>query len=443
MGTVIIIGAGFAGLSAALELSRAGHMVTVLEAEQSIGGLAGSFVLNGHKLEKFYHHWFTSDREIDNLASSLLLSDRVISRPTRTGTYYANSVFRLSRPLDLLRYRPLGLTDRLRLGYSVLAARRLRDWHQLEHRTAMEWMTETSGKRVYATVWQPLLEGKFGPYAPEISAVWLWNKLVLRGSSRGRRGEEVLRYFKGGFVQLAEAMAAEISRRGGRVLLNANVRELIIDNEKRISGVRYGTEAVLADAVIATMALPLFASLVEPLVSSTYASSLRKIGYLSNRCLVLALDRPLSSTYWMNVADPSFPFVGLIEHTNLDEPQHYGGDSIVYLSKYISSDSELVSLSDEDYLTYAIPFIRRIFPDFSRDWILQFKTHFARYAQPIVVREYGRLLPSMSTPIENLFLCTMAQIYPEDRGTNYAVREGRKVARLVIEKMANSPPTDE
>jgi hypothetical protein len=90
-----------------------------------------------------------------------------------------------------------------------------------------------------------------------------------------------------------------------------------------------------------------------------------------------------------------------------------------------------MSLSDEDYLTYAVPFIRRIFPEFSRNWILQFKTHFARYAQPIVVREYGRLLPSMTTPIENLFLCTMAQIYPEDRGTNYAIREGRKVAQLV------------
>jgi len=189
---IVIVGGGFSGLSAALELSARGLAVTVLEAEAEVGGLAGSFEVGGVKLEKFYHHWFTNDRHVMELIEELGLSDQVLLRTSNTGMYHANRSYRLSKPLDLLKFTPLGLIDRIRLGLLVFQARAVRDWMALETLTAEEWLISLCGRKVYSVVWEPLLKGKFGPVAGEISAVWFWNKLALRGGSRGKGGKEML-----------------------------------------------------------------------------------------------------------------------------------------------------------------------------------------------------------------------------------------------------------
>ena len=157
-----------------------------------------------------------------------------------------------------------------------------------------------------------------------------------------------------------------------------------------------------------------------------------QIRFLGNSCLVLRLKRSLSSTYWLNVADPSFPFVGIIEHTNLDAKENYGGDHIVYLSKYLPTTEKLFSFSPDEMLEYCIPFIQRIFPEFDCSWIVSHHVWKAHYSQPVITKRYSELIPDLKTPISGLWLCNMAQIYPEDRGTNYAVRYGRRVAKEIL-----------
>jgi hypothetical protein len=218
---VIVIGAGFCGLAAAYELSKRGFRVAVLERDAEVGGLAGSFIVNGTRLEKFYHHWFTNDAHVMGLIGDLGKADQIVVRPTRTGMYFANTFFRLSTPFDLLRFTPLSFPDRIRLGLLALRARRVGDWRRLEDLTASEWLRTIGGDRVYRVVWEPLLRGKFGDVADEISAVWFWNKLKLRGGSRGKGGGEQLAYYRGGFAALAEAMVEAIRVRGGEVVANA------------------------------------------------------------------------------------------------------------------------------------------------------------------------------------------------------------------------------
>ena len=215
---VVVVGGGFTGLAAAFEMARAGLSVTVLEAESEIGGLAAAFDVGGEKLDRFYHHWFTNDVAVMELIQELGLTERVVINPTNTGMYYANNFFRLSTPWDLLNFTPLGLVDRIRLGLLALRARRVKDWMELEDTSAHEWLRELGGDNVYRVVWEPLLKGKFGPYAETVSAVWFWNKLKLRGGSRGKGGEERLAYFRGGFVALAKALADEVRRLGGRIV---------------------------------------------------------------------------------------------------------------------------------------------------------------------------------------------------------------------------------
>ena len=447
---VVVIGAGFCGLAAGYELGRLGVRVTVLERDTEIGGLAGSFAVGTTRLEKFYHHWFTSDAHVIGLIKELGLSDRVLQRPTRTGTYYAHNFFKLSTPVDILRLSLLPFPDRIRLGLLVLRVRLVRNWRVLEDRTAADWLREMGGERAYEVLWEPLLAGKFGDLAEEVAAVWFWNKLKLRGGSRGKGGEERLAYYRGGFAALADSLADTIRIQGGEVRTGVPVEGLRVE-AGRVTGVVTPEATIAADGVIATPALPIFADLVEPHVSARYVEHLRRIRYLANICVVLELDRSLSDIYWLNVNDPGFPFVGVIEHTNFEPASTYAGRHIVYLSRYLPESDALYGMPDRAVVAFTLKHLRRMFPGLADDQILDVHIWRARYAQPVVECGYQRLIPEPRPPVANLFLATMAQIYPQDRGTNYAIGQGRDVARDVVEalngssdqKPTASPPTAE
>jgi protoporphyrinogen oxidase/uncharacterized membrane protein YbhN (UPF0104 family) len=436
---VVIVGAGFTGLSAAYELARRGVPTIVLEQEASVGGLASGFQVGDATLEKFYHHWFTNDVHIQALVREIGEEHNVVYRPTRTGMYFANTIFRMSTPVDLLKFRALSFPGRLRLGLLALKARTLNDWASIEHMTAREWLIRLAGKEVFAKVWEPLLVGKFGPYADRVGAVWFWKKLALRGGSRAKDGREVLAYYRGGFCRLAETLKAKLEAMGVEIRLNT--RAIAVQaQEGRASGVRTDQGVVSASAVLLTQPLPLAADLLEGVAPATYLAGLRRIQYLANVCMVLELDRSLSDTYWLNVNDPSFPFVGVIEHTNFEPPASYDGRRIVYLSKYLPENDPLFAMSEDEAFAYATPHIQRMFPDFSVDWVRRRHVWKARFSQPVAEPNYSRLIPEEQTPLGNVLISTMAQIYPEDRGTNYAVREGRRAGGRLAEAFADVRP---
>ena len=431
---IVVIGAGFCGLAAAYELGRRGIRATVLEQDSEVGGLAGSFEVNGVQIEKFYHHWFSHDWQITKLVEELGKSDRVLLRSTRTGMYYANNFFRLSTPLDLFRFSALPFGDRIRLGLLALRVGRIRDWRSLEDRTATDWLREMGGERVYRVVWEPLLRGKFGDAAEDVAAVWIWNKLKLRGGSRGRSGKEQLAYYRGGFAALVEELVDAISIQGGVVKKGAQVTQLQVDSH-RVQAVDCIQGTVSADAVIATPALPIIADLVNPHLPGEYVERLRKIRYLANICVILELDCSLSDIYWLNVNDPSFPFVAVIEHTNFEPVSTYGNRHVVYLSKYLPEEDSVFRMPDDAMVEFTLKHLRKMFPDLESDRVLDAHVWRARYAQPIVERGYRKMIPDSRTGLENFFLATMAQVYPEDRGTNYAVQLGREVARMAAESL--------
>ncbi len=431
LGMVVIIGAGFCGLAAAWELAQHGIKVTVLEQDEEVGGLAGSFAVGNTRLEKFYHHWFTSDTHIMQLITELELQDRLELRATRTGMYYAHNFFRLSSPLDLLRFHALPLCDRLRLGLLVPRMQLIRNWRKLEGLTAADWIRQTSGERVYQVVWQPLLRGKFGAEADKIAAVWLWNKLKLRGGSRRKDGREQLAYLRGGFATLSATLAAAIQAKGGEIKTSTPVRRLLVTNGQ-VQAVLTDNASFSATHVIATPALPIIADLLHEHVPHTYEQRLRRITYLANICIVLELNRSLSDLYWINVNDPSFPFVGVIEHTNFEPATSYQQRHIVYLSRYLPPNDPFYTQKDAEIVRFSLGHLRRMFPRFNDACLLQSHVWRAAYAQPVVECHYSRLRPSTQTPLANFHIASMAQIYPQDRGTNYAVKQGRETARLLL-----------
>lgn len=428
---VVIVGAGFTGLTAAYVLAKQGKKVCVVEADRRPGGLASTFEFNdGVELEKFYHHWFNNDAYVPALVKELGMEGDVILLPSRTGMYFNGRMWKLSTPMDLLRFKALSFVDRLRLGALVFQVRRIKDWRTIEHLSIREWLESLCGKTVYRVVWQPLIESKFSIYADAVNAVWMWKKLVLRGSTRNDKGGEELAYFKGGFGRLAESLSAAITRLGGEVKFGTPVTGVVASGTK-LTALQTEQGPIAGQRFLFTPAFPIIADIFDGSADAAWLAKLRRVRYLGNMCLVLRLNQSLSETYWLNVNDPGFPFVGVIEHTNFDSPENYKGSHIAYLSRYLAVEDPVWAYSDEQYFDFAWAHLKRMFPQIDKSWVLDYKVWRSNYAQPVTEKNYSGYVPGKETPFENALISTMAQIYPEDRGTNYAIREGRAAAQML------------
>ncbi|NLG27419.1 MAG: NAD(P)/FAD-dependent oxidoreductase, partial [Chloroflexi bacterium] len=347
-----------------------------------------------------------------------------------SNSYYAGQIYRLSTPLDLLRFRRIGLFDRFRLGLLYLKTLFVNDWKPLETITAREWLIRMAGENVYHAVWEPLLRSKFGAYADEVAAVWIWNKLKLRGSSRGKKQEERLGYVRGGFGQVLQAWERELRLLGVRIELNAPVTRVVLENDHAV-GVEVHGELQRFDAVLVTTAPEVLCDLT-PDLPADYAERLRSIRYLANICLVMRLDRSLSKTYWLNVGEPDIPFTGVIEHTNMQPRERYGGAHLAYISRYLTAEDPMFAATPEEVLQSYLPYLQRMFRGFEPSWVRELWAWRERYTQPVIGLNYSERIPPFRTPVEGLWLSCMAQVYPEDRGMNYAVVFGRKAAEQML-----------
>ena len=432
-----IIGGGAAGLAAAYELTKQGHHAEVFERAPFLGGQASTFPVGGGQLERGYHHLFVSDTDMTELVHELGLGHKLAWLESKVGLFYDGKIWDFATPMDLLRFKPLSLIERLRVGWWTFVLQKTTNWRKFEHITATEWLKRHMGNRAYEVIWEPLLRGKFGTYYDQVSMTWLWGKVYLRVASRGKGlQKERLGYPMGSFGEVFDTLSERVREQGGDVHISAGVNRVTVE-DYRATGLEVqfpGEDPELRqyDAVIATAPSYVFTRLVPPMPEE-YEAKLTGVRYLSAVLVILVLNRPLSDKYWMNVGDRSLPFLGVIEHTNMIDKSLYGGNHIVYLTNYPRRDSELYRKSAEELLEEFIPHLRKLNPDFDRSWILEYHHHRVDGAQPIIGVNYGERIPDHRTPFKRLYLANTTQIYPEDRGTNYSVRMGRQVARMVME----------
>ena len=432
-----IIGGGAAGLAAAYELTKQGHYAEVFEAAPFLGGQASTFEVGGGQLERGYHHLFVSDTAMTELIHELGLGDQLAWLESKVGFYHSGRIWDFATPMDLLRFKPLTLLQRLRLGLWTFALQKTRNWQKFEGVTAQDWLTRHLGAETYRTIWEPMLRGKFGEYYDQISMTWLWGKIYLRVASREKGlQKERLGYPMGSFGEVFDRLGERIVQQGGTVHISARVNRVAVDDDGAATGLEVqlaGQDAEVReyDAVIATTPSYVFTRLVSDLPPD-YLDKLVNVRYLAAVLIILTLDRPLSPKYWLNIADRSLPFVGLIEHTNMIDPALYGGRHIVYLTNYTARESDLYQKNDAELLEDFIPHLQKINPEFDRSWIREYYHHKVDGAQPIIGVNYSQRIPDHRTPIRNLYLANTTQIYPEDRGTNYSVRMGRQVAEMVL-----------
>ena len=426
-----IIGAGLTGLTAAFDLVRRGHQVTLWEKENEVGGEAAAFDLEGNHLEKFYHHIFMSDKALLELLAELGLASSLQWLPSHVGYYYGGKIHNFTTPIDLLRFTPLGIIDRFRLGLVSLYLQRYTQWQNFEGITAQEWLLKRGGQRSYEVIWGPLLRGKFGDSASQISMAWLWGRIRMRlGSRRQGIGQERLGYLKGSFGRLVEALAQRVRNGGGAIHLGTPIKRLAIQDGRVAGAISATGEMFPQDAIIATIPSPPFLAMA-PELPAEYAVKAGQTRYLAALCLVITLDRQFTPVYWLNIGDLSFPFVATIEQTNFVNPSEYGGKRILYVSNYLPASSPLFKLTAGELLKHYLPFLQKITPQFDTNWVGEYHVFKEEYAQPVVPINYSGQIPAHKTPIKGLYLANTTQIYPEDRGMNQAVQLGFKVAGLV------------
>ena len=426
--TTAVLGAGALGLTVAHRLALLGDRVTVIEREMLPGGLAAGFEIEpGIWLEKFYHHVFRSDTHAIALIDELGLGGQLEWKTPVTATLRDGRIHQLDSAASLLQFSSLPMVDRLRMGAALAALKAMPNPRLLEGMTAARWTRRWMGARAYATVWEPLLRGKFGDAAPEIAMPWFWARVHDRTQQLG--------YLRGGFQQLYDTLAAGILHRGGGVRLGTSVTSVRRDGEGLLVETDAGAERF--DRVISTLAPRLTARLVPDLPPSWRERHDWGRAYGAH-CVVLALDRPLTSAYWLNVNDPGYPFMALVEHTNYLSASDYGGRHLVYLGNYRPMDDPLMTASKETVLNEFLPHLERLNPAFDRSWLTDAWVFAAPFAQPIVTVDYRDHIPPFNTPIPNLWTASMFQVYPHDRGQNYSIA----LAERLVHRLLTAAPAE-
>lgn len=424
---IAIVGAGATGLSAAYDLSKAGHHVTVYEAQDTVGGLAAGFK-EPHwdwTLEKFYHHWFASDSAIKELIRELGWQDKLqYHRPT-TVAYHRGDFYPLDSVASVLKFPGLDLTQTTRFGFVTLYLKYLARWQQLESSTAHRWLNRWYGETVYHTLWQPMLEGKFGPFYQDVNMAWMWARLKARTPQLGT--------FEGGFQSFFSSLADHLTRNGSTFMLETPVQKIELKH-KQIEVTARDNKAMY-EQVLVTLSPQFFARLT-PSLPQEYLHDIHQLKHTGAVVVIFALKQPLSPEghYWYNLPkSEGFPFLSLVEHTNFVDPQHFGGDHLVYCGDYRLPEHKYFSLPEKQLTRTFQSSLTTINPKFESSWIKKTWVFRAPYAQPVPFTHHSQNIPSINTPIKNLFFASMSHIYPWDRGTNFAVNLGRQVAQRMME----------
>ncbi len=439
--TVAIVGAGVTGLVAGRELARRGYAVTLYERWPDVAGQASAFDVGGGVwVERYYHHLFQSDREMIALHDELLPGQLEWHRST-VGIWARGRVWPFVGPLDLLRYQPLAPVDRLRLGLAMLRLVRRDDWERMDDIAALDWLRAECGERAVASVWTPLLFGKFGRDAGSIPLAWLWSKLTLRrrklaGSSATK---ELLGYPRGSFRAICVALADDLRRRGGTIHLDREVMRVDAYGDAfalRCAGPGAYRASALPDAArdghadVVLFTTPTFVTRRLADWPPDFASRLDDWTYETAVVLLLELRRPFSDMYWTNVADTTVPFLGLVEHTNLVPAERYPA-RYLYVSNYVHPDDPFAAMDTDSLLRHYLAALEQMNPRFDERDVLRHWSFREEAAQPVPrVGNRHRILP-FASPRRGLYLANTTQIYPEDRGTNYSVRLGRDVAERI------------
>lgn len=441
---VAVIGGGYTGLVATYRLVKEGFQVVLYERCGLLGGLASTFQLkDGTNLERAYHFVYKTDSETIELCKELGLEIKLHFYISSICAHYKNRKYRLVTPLDLITFNPISFIDRIRTSLVCLYLNGVCKWKKLTTVTAIDWLRKYNGKKATKILWEPLLKGKFDSFYDKITMAWLWRRIKVRQDTKDKGDlTEKLGYFDGGFATVTNALATEILKRGAKININSEVDEISFQtntNKVKVSAYKLQQEF---DAVVCTTPSNIFSKLIKNNSQATkdYIQKLASIDYLAAVLIVFTSKQKLTDKYWHQIHDENAPFLVMLSLTALTGSDKFDGKNIYYIGDYTTHDNPLyASMNDEEIKDKWFEGVKQLFPDFQRSQIGEAYVFKYDNAQHIVDIGYAEnKLPNYKTPVPHVFLANFSQIFPEDRGINYAVRDGKNIAQKVVEDFADS-----
>jgi protoporphyrinogen oxidase len=415
------------GLSAAYHALKAGHAVTLFEADKVAGGMAAHFDFDGLSIERFYHFVCKADRPTFDLMTELGIGDAMRWRATSMGYFVDGKHYAWGDPLSLLKFPRLNLLSKLRYGAQMFLSTKRRDFTPLETMSAKDWIIKGCGQKVYDELWRRLLELKFYEYADDISAAWICTRIKRIGTSRKSLMQEELGYIAGGSQTLVDALVGAIRARGGSLRLGARVSE-IMSVGGRVCGVRVDGAQEPFDAVISTVPTPLISRMVPGFSQATKAAydAIRNIGVV---CVLLKLSKSVTRHFWLNVNDAGMQIPGLVEFSNLRPlPQ-----TVVYVPFYMPQTNPKFAASDAAFVSECFGYIKRLNPMIGDADLLASRVSRLKYAQPVCEPGFLSKIPPVMTPLHGLQIADTCFYYPEDRGISESVRYGKLMAAALTD----------
>ena len=347
----------------------------------------------------------------------------------------------MENPSDLLKFSPLKFHNRVRLGLVVLFLQRVKNWEKLTKVSAIDWLNKYAGKEVTKIVWEPLLKGKFDKYYREITMCWLWGRIKQRADSRDNKmGGEALGYIDGGFEVIVNRLLEKIRENNlGKIVLNTAIRKVRKDQTNRKIEVITKDNKSTFDKVLLTVPNHIAYEILEDCKEEhpEYFEQLLSVDYLDAAVLLFATEVPITKFYWHNINTLNSPFVVFLSLTKLIGNHRFNGKHVYYIGDYIPAEHKYMKISEEELTNLWFESLKNIFPNFSIDSVIEKKLFRFKNAQHIVDIGFDKKIVSHTTPCEGVYLSNFSQIFPMDRGTNYAVRDGYKMADKL------SKPSDE
>lgn len=422
---VAVIGSGPMGLAVAYQAVKDGHLVTVFEADDRIGGMSAAFDFDGLSIERFYHFICTSDKPLFTLLDELGIGGKLRWKETRMGYYYQGDVHPWGNPIALLKFPGLRLISKIRYGAHAFLSTKRKDWRPLDYLEATQWIRKWVGTQAFDVLWRRLFDLKFYDYADTLSAAWIWTRIKRIGSSRYSMMREKLGYLEGGSETMLNALREVIEQSGGAICLGTPV-ERVLHEHGKITGVQVAGQLTHFDAVVSTVPVPFVPRLI-PDLPETLLNQYRALKNIAVICVIVKTTKPITQNFWLNVNDPQMDIPGLVEFTNLRELSEH----VVYVPFYMPGEHPKYQDSDDVFLSKVHHYLQTINPDLKDSDILAMYANRYRYAQPICGPGYLDTLPPIKLSIEGLYVADTSYYYPEDRGISESVQMGRQIAKML------------
>ncbi|MGC4034402.1 MAG: NAD(P)/FAD-dependent oxidoreductase [Chitinophagaceae bacterium] len=427
-----IIGGGVMGMTLAHRLAQQGHKVTLFEAAPELGGLVSPWSMNGVEWDKFYHVILLSDNWTRTILKEIGLDDKIEWVETKTGFYMQGKLYSMSNTVEFLKFPTLNLIDKFRLGLTIIVASKIKDYKKLEKVPVTTWLRRWSGARTFNKIWLPLLRAKLGESYERTSAVFIWATIQrLYGARRSGLKKEMFGYVPGGYKTVIESFKQKLNEDGVEIKTSCAAKEVKTSaNNKPAISFNDGSEKEF-DEVIVTLPSGIAANICKGL-TATEVERLKNVEYLGVICVAVMLDKPISQFYVTNITDTWVPFTGVIEMSALVDKKNFGGNSLVYLPKYVVADDPLFNQSDEQLRSYFLDNFKKMYPGITDDNIKFAGVARAKHVITVAKMNYSDLLPGVKTSVPGVSIINTSHIKDGTLNVNETVRVAETKLQEII-----------